>query len=131
MIHELFFWGMVGLTTEVVFTATRKLIFEKKVNLIGHTSVWMFPIYALGLTYGVEVLTSIVKNDILRLLTYPLVIWAVEIIVGYPAAKAGIRVWDYRYLPNKMHWKGIFSYVHFPLWIVFGIIIEALHRHAG
>jgi len=131
MVHELFFWGMVGLTTEVFFTAIRKLIFEKKVNLMGHTSLWMFPIYAFGLTYGVEILTSVIKNDIVRLTTYPIVIWAVEIAVGYPTAKAGVRIWNYDYLPDNMHWRGIISYAHFPLWIGFGIIVEALHKHAG
>ena len=126
-----FLWGMVGITTELIFTALRRLVLEKKIDLVGHTSLWMFPIYAFGLSYGIDILKSFVEYDILRYLTYPLIIWAVEIAVGYPAAKAGVRIWDYNYLPDNMHWRGIFSYVHFPLWVGFGIMVEALHKYAG
>ena len=125
------FWGTVGLVTEVVFTAFRRLLMEKKIDMTGHTSLWMFPIYALGLSYGVEVLQALIAHDITRYLTYPLAIWMVEIMIGYPASKFGVRIWDYRYLPDKMQWKGIISYVHFPLWVGFGVMVEVLHRYAG
>ena len=48
--------------------------------------------------------------------------------VGYPASQIGIRIWDYRYLSNNMHWKGIVSYAHFPVWIVFGILVELVDK---
>ena len=127
---NILFWGMVGLTTEVVFTAARNLIVDKKVNLIGHTSLWMFPIYALGLTYGFDFIEHCITNDVVRYISYPLWIWGVELIVGYPASKVGIRAWDYGYLPARCHWNRIISYVHFPLWIIFGIIIEVLRNYA-
>ena len=36
---------------------------------------------------------------------------------------------DYRYLSDNIHWKGIISYVHFPAWILFGILVELVDKH--
>ena len=45
-------------------------------------------------------------------------------MIGYPAIKLDIRIWDYRYLSDNKHWRGIISFVHFPVWILFGILVE-------
>lgn len=123
-INQLLFWGIFGLIVEIFFTAIVDLFSKRDFNLKGHTSLWMFPIYSLGLTYGFDVIQQIIPNDFIRYLSYPLWIWLIEILVGYPASKIGIRIWDYRYLSNNKHWKGIISFIHFPIWIIFGILVE-------
>ena len=123
-INQLLFWGMFGLTVEVLFTGLRGLITKKKYNLMGHTSIWMFPIYAFGLSYGFDFIKQTIPHDLLRYFLYPFWIWGVEILIGYPTSKLGMRIWDYRYLSDKKHWKGIISFVHFPVWILFGILVE-------
>ena len=115
---------MFGLTVELFFTALVALIKKKNINLIGHTSIWMFPIYSFGLTYGFDFVKEIIALDYLRYLSYPFWIWGIELLIGYPISKFGIRIWDYRYLPDNKHWKGIISFVHFPVWILFGILVE-------
>jgi len=127
-LNQLMFWGFFGLIVEIVFTAFVNLISKKKINLIGHTSLWMFPIYSLGLTYGFDFIQQLILNDLLRFLSYPLWIWIIEIIIGYPASIVGIRIWDYRYLSKGKHWKGIISFVHFPIWILFGILVEIVDK---
>ena len=122
--NQLIFWGIFGLIIEVIFTATTNLIFKQKYNLIGHTSMWMFPIYAIGLTYGFDIIQQILTNNILRFLSYPFWIWAVEILVGYPSKLIGIKIWDYSYLQERYHWKGIISYIHYPVWVLFGMLVE-------
>ena len=123
-ISEVLFWGMFGICAEVAFTAIFDLITKKKITLMGHTSLWMFPIYAFGLSYGFDLAESLIQNNIVRYLSYPIWIWIVEILVGYPLLKFEIRLWDYSYLSNQKHWKGIISFVHFPVWIFLGIIVE-------
>ena len=123
-IHHLLFWGMFGLCSEIIFTALANLFSNKAYNLMGCTSVWMFPIYSIGLTYGFSLVQNIISNDFIRYLSYPLWIWLIEILVGFPASKFGIRIWDYRYLPDNRHWKGIISFVHFPIWVFFGVLVE-------
>ena len=114
------FWGMFGLTLELVFTAVRK----RDISLIGHTSLWMFPVYAIGLTHGLDFARETIESQFLRYLSYPIFIWSIEILIGVPAKLIGVRIWDYRYLPDKLHWNGIISFFHFPVWILFGIICE-------
>ena len=126
VIHELVFWGIFGLMVELCFTALRKLVVDKKVSLIGHTSLLMFPIYAVGLSYGFDLIMYLVPNDTIRYLTYPLWIWAVELTIGIPAANRGIRLWDYHYLPRFLHWRGVISFAHYPLWIGFGVLVELI-----
>ena len=123
-INHLLFWGMFGLCCEITFTAVVNAFSKKDYNLIGHTSLWMFPIYSIGLTYGFSFVQYIIPNDFIRYLSYPLWIWLIEILIGYPSSKIGIRIWDYRYLPDNKHWKGIISFIHFPIWVFFGFLVE-------
>ena len=123
-INHLLFWGMFGLCCEIIFTAIVNLFSKKAYNLRGYTSIWMFPIYSIGLTYGFSLVQYIIPNNFIRFLSYPLWIWLVEILVGYPLIKVGIRIWDYRYLSDNRHWKGIISFVHFPVWVIFGLLVE-------
>jgi len=50
-ISEVLFWGMFGICAEIAFTSIFDLITKKKIALMRHTSLWMFPIYAFGLSY--------------------------------------------------------------------------------
>ena len=122
------FWGCFGMFAEITFTAFRSLVCKKEFNLIGHCSLWMFPIYALGLTYGFDVIKYLISNDMLRWLTYPLWIWGVEILIGLPSSNRKIKIWDYSYLPDKFHWRGIISFIHYPIWLLFGITVEFLRE---
>ena len=127
-LNYILFWGMFGLCFEILFTSVVDLFSKRNINLMGHTSLWMFPIYAFGLTYGFDLVQYLITNDFIRYLSYPLWIWLVEIIVGYPMSKIGIRIWDYRYLSANKHWEGIVSFVHLPVWIVFGILVELVDK---
>lgn len=126
---RILFFGMLGMTLEVLFVAFRKYFKNNDRNLIGHVSLFMFPIYGLGLTLGFDFIEFLIPLDSLRWLIYPLWIWGVELIVGLSALKKDIRIWDYRYLPKNLHWKGVISFAHIPVWILFGIIIETFRNH--
>ena len=80
-IPEILFWGMFGLSVEIAFTAIFDLITKRKISLMGHTSLWMFPIYAFGLSYGFDLVEIVIQNDIIRYLTYPIWVWIVEILI--------------------------------------------------
>ena len=128
ILNEILFWGLFGITVEVAFTAIFDLITKKKINLIGYTSLWMFPIYAFGLSFGFDLVELTIQNNVLRYLSYPIWIWLVEILVGYPLSKLNIKLWDYSYLAKGKHWKGIISLVHFPVWIALGILVEGIKQ---
>jgi hypothetical protein len=126
LIGELVFWGCFGLAVELCFTALRHLIIHRQLNLVGHTSLWMFPIYAFGLSYGFDFVMWLIEDDTIRYLTYPFWIWIIELLVGIPTFKKEIKLWDYSYLPAHLHWRGIISFAHYPLWAGFGILVELI-----
>ena len=126
IISELVFWGCFGLIVEICFTSIKNVIIKRELNFIGHTSLIMFPIYSLGLSYGFDFILWLIEENVIRYLSYPLWIWLVEIIVGIPLRKKNILAWDYNYLPSYLHWNGIISFVHYPLWVLFGILVETI-----
>ena len=126
IVNEFVFWGAFGLMVEVCFTAIRKLLLQRKFNLMGFTSLWMFPIYALGLTHGFDLIAILIKDDVIRYLSYPLWIWGVEIIIHFQIIRFGFRFWNYSYLPKRFHWRGIISLIHYPFWVAFGILVETI-----
>ena len=123
---KLIFFGMFGLFLEIIFTSFRNLICNKDVSLIGHTSLWMFPVYAIGLTFGLDFIRSLILTDVIRWASYPIWVWTVEIIFGSLLLIFGTRAWDYHYLQDKFHWRGLISYVHAPVWIMFGLMVETI-----
>ena len=127
-VPEILFWGMFGICAEIAFTSIFDLITKKKITLMGHTSLWMFPIYAFGLSYGFDLAETVIQNNIVRYLSYPIWVWMIEILVGYPLLKFGIRLWNYSYLSKQKNWKGIISFVHFPIWIFLGILVEYIKQ---
>ena len=96
---------------------------------MGHTSLWMLPIYSIGLTHGFDFIKLLIPYDIIRWISYPFWIWTVEIIFGSILLRLGLKAWDYKYLPDKLHWKGLISFAHFPIWIFFGVLVELLKIH--
>jgi len=121
---DLVFFGIFGMLIELCFTAVKDLIRNRDYSLVGHTSLWMFPVYALGLTYGFDFVKFLIADDLIRYLSYPLWIWAVELLIGIPAVKRDVRIWDYNYLPDWLHYRGIISFAHYPLWVGFGVLVE-------
>jgi len=116
---------MFGMFIEICFTALGKRSF----NLIGHTSVWMFPVYALGLTYGFDFIEFCIPHQGSRYLSYPFWIWFVEILFGGLVSRVGIKAWDYTYLPESLHWRGLISFAHFPAWVLFGVLVEIMRAN--
>ena len=126
IVSDLVFWGCFGMGCEVGFTGLLGLLRKKQLNLMGHVSLWMFPIYAFGLTAGFDLIAYLIPIDWLRWLTYPFWIWLVEFAVGFPMSRLGVWIWDYRDQPEWAHWEGVISWLHFPIWIGFGLVVEIL-----
>ena len=127
MITSIILYSMIGVSLEVIFNAIR---FSLKYSpygyaLKGEVSIWMFPIYGFGLTYGFDLIYCIMNyvsdDDIVRWLSYPLWIWLVEIIIGLPTKR---NLWNYSDI--RYNWKGVVSLKHYPAWVAFGILIEHL-----
>jgi hypothetical protein len=115
--------GMAGMMIEVTFTSLVKAWADRDYSMSGHVSLWMFPIYAFGLTYGFDFIHTVIENDVLRWLSYPLWIWSLELLVGLPASMIDLKIWDYS-KRFKYHWRGIICFTLAPLWVGYGMFIE-------
>ena len=130
MIASIFLYATIGLTIELIFNATRYSFSHKPYDyaLKGEASIWMLPIYGLGLTYGFDLIHYVMLNigddHILRWLSYPLWIWGLEIVIGLPTKN---RLWNYSSI--KYNWRGVISLKHYPAWVMFGILIEQLRLY--
>jgi len=123
MLKEAIILGLVGMMIELTFTSIIESWKRRDLALMGRVSLWMFPVYALGLSYGFDFVMSVIPSDPYRWLSYPLWIWAVEILVGLPAQRAGIEIWNYGD-HFQWHWRGLVCWSFAPIWIAFGIIVE-------
>ena len=127
MSMDFLFLGMFGVMMELIFVAFRDLIRDKNSWCMrGDISIWMFLVYATGLSHGFDLVEYLIPHDFLRYLSYPFWVWMVEIAVGYPLSQKNIRLWNYNYLPDKYHWKGLVSFAHYPVWVIFGILVEVV-----
>ena len=103
---------MFGVMMELTFVAFRDLLRDKNsICLRGDISIWMFWVYAIGLTYGFDLIEYLIP---------------LEIIIAYPLSRFNIRLWDYNYLPDICHWKGVISFAHYPVWVLFGFMVELI-----
>ena len=124
MLYYIFSMMLFGIACEIFFTSLYNFFKHKDKNLMGEVSLWMFPIYGLGLSYGFDFVSLCIDNVWIRLITYPFWIWVVELLYGSFLLYYNVRPWNYCYLNKGLHYKGIISYVHFPAWLLLGGVTE-------
>lgn len=120
-----FIYGFTGLCMEVVWNGLGSLI-RGDVNIIGKTSLWMFPVY------GLAVFLEVLHNDIRHLPTfvrggiYTLIIFSFEFISGWTFRYVlGVTPWDYSGNPFSIY--GLIRLDFTPAWFVAGLLFEKLH----
>tara|TARA_R110000824_G_scaffold44653_2_gene129786 strand:- start:4577 stop:4996 length:420 start_codon:yes stop_codon:yes gene_type:complete len=126
-IGEMIFLSTCAITVEVIVNSVRKKLMKETDDwaLKGTVSAWMIPIYMLGLTYGFDTIYIVMNNlsdhIIVRWLSYPFWIWSVEFVIG---TLFNNKLWDYSELPFNI--AGSVSLLHYPVWVVFGIMFEQI-----
>ena len=138
-IHFLLY-GIFGWCAEIVWTAAgaavAALTAGRRIDarLMGHTYLWMFPIYGGG-----GLLFELAHRSVAawpwpaRGLAYMLGCFTVEYGSGWLINRvAGKIPWDYSY--NRWHVHGLIRLDYAPVWFAFGMILERVEvavRAAG
>ncbi|KOA18568.1 hypothetical protein CLHOM_34700 [Clostridium homopropionicum DSM 5847] len=118
-------YGFAGLCMEVFFVGFLSLL-KGDFNMVGHTSIWMFPVYgsAVLLEYVHEYLrpfSIIVRGGI-----YTLLIFMAEFFSGWIFQNVlGVYPWDYTGSPFSVY--GLIRLDYAPAWFLVGLIFEKLH----
>ncbi len=124
-------FGCIGLTSEICFTAVTETIeafgtSEFNLRLMGHTYIWMFPIYGLIAFIGPLLLDKIQHlNIFFRLLIYAGCIYVIEFFTGWLLCKfTGSCPWEYKV---GWHFFGYIRLDYLPAWMFFGWMIERIY----
>lgn len=122
-------YGLLGWCFEIVWTAVTDKVrgAQRDWRLVGHTYLWMFPIYGLLAPLG-EPIHNALRGRVwvVRGLVYLLGIWAVEFATGWLLRKlTGKCPWDYSHLRGNV--QGIIALEYAPVWFLFGLGFERVH----
>ena len=127
---RLFFYGMLGFSTEVTFTALWYLL-DSRYNfgwtLHGCTSLWSFPIYAISI-FAIERMFISLRTKqplAIRGLIYLLWTYVWEFSTGYLLRQFSACPWDYHDYTNY-HIMGLITFDYAPLWYIGVIVLETI-----
>lgn len=115
-----------GIAMEVFFTAAAGLRRTRDPKLAGHTTLWMFPIYALVYPALSALWPTIGGRPwYARGALYVLLIYAVEYASGWLIRRiAGLCPWDYGRTRWAVH--GLIRLDFAPAWLAAAFIFERL-----
>ncbi|MGN0366539.1 MAG: hypothetical protein ACI4E5_11470 [Suilimivivens sp.] len=115
--------GLTGWCLEIIFTALHSLQ-KRDLKLMGHTSLWMFPIY--GSACLLMPVFQLLRNIpvILRGSIYALCIFAGEYLAGQFLGKRKLCPWNYE--RSRWHIKKVVRLDYFPNWFLAGLLFERL-----
>lgn len=113
--------GVLGWCMEIIFTSAHCLI-DKDHKLMGHTSLWMFPIY--GLAACIYPLNRLLRHFPvwLRGAIYSGGILSVEYISGTLLNRFSCCPWNYEHA--KYNINGVIRLDYAPFWAIAGLIFE-------
>ena len=115
--------GLTGWCIEIIFTSLKSLR-ENDRKLLGHTSIWMFPIY--GCAALIKPLYQLIGRlpAALRGGIYSAAIFTGEYISGSILKKHGCCPWDYSCA--RFNIRGVIRLDYAPLWMGAGLLFERI-----
>lgn len=118
-------YGALGWITEVVWTGLGSA-FHGDLRLVGHTYLWMFPIYGLALVLE-RIHDAIRRHPAwIRGLIWMMLIFAIEYSSGWTLkVLTGAVPWDYG--PRAVSVGGFIRLDYAPAWFVAGLLFEKIH----
>jgi uncharacterized membrane protein len=122
-------YGLLGWCFEIVWSAATEKAWGKQQDwrLVGHSYLWMFPIYGLLAPIG-EPIHNLLRPYfwLWRGLAYLVGIWAMEYVTGWLIKKlSGKCPWDYSNF--RGNFQGIITLEYAPVWFMFGLAFERVH----
>ena len=111
--------GLLGWSLEIFWTGLHSL-FKRDRQLMGHSSLWMFPIYGSA-AFLSPIIRLLKKHSFWkRGLVYMLCIYAGEYISGSLLKKRDFCPWDYS--RSRFHYRGLIRFDYAPLWFTAGLL---------
>lgn len=118
-----FICGLTGWCMEILFTSAHSF-FSHDMRLIGHTSIWMFPIYGMAALIAPIYKKIKGKPALLRGILYSLGIFSFEYLSGTLLKKWELCPWDYS--GSKTSIDGVIRLDYAPYWMAAGLLFERI-----
>ena len=113
--------GLLGWSLEIFWTGLHSL-FKRDRQLMGHSSLWMFPIYGCAAFIGPLSRLLQKKHPLFRGNLYMLGIFLVEFSTGLLLKRKDWCPWDYSDCP--LQYQGVIRFDFAPLWFLTGLLFE-------
>ena len=124
--------GFIGWGAELIWTSLHNRIENHDKRLMGHSSLYMFPIYGMAalLKPCAGRLKKKHRSPLSRGLVYMTMIFLTEYSTGYVLKKAGRCPWDYSHAPLNIN--GLVRLDYAPCWFGAGLLFERiLKKHSA
>jgi uncharacterized membrane protein len=129
MLVRFVLYGLGGWCGEVVFTALSESLPRRDWRLVGHSYLWMFPIYGL-LAPLYEPLHDLIRSAPLlgRAVVWSLGFTAVEYATGRAIERVSGRCpWDYVAAGQRFAINAYIRWDYFVVWALVGLALEPAH----
>ena len=124
MITRFVIYGLLGWNIEVIWTGLCSVL-RGDMNLMGHTSIWMFFIYGSAVFVFEPVYRAIRDcNLFVRGCVWAVLIFVIEFVSGMALRLIGIEAWYYSGAYAVM---GVIRLDYLPLWFAVGLIFERIY----
>lgn len=117
------FCGLLGWCLEIFWTGLQSLQ-RRQMKLMGHSSIWMFPIYGMAFLFAPISRLLRKKSIWVRGSVYAGGIFLTEYLSGIFLKKRGICPWDYSHA--RLNVKGVIRLDYAPVWFLTGLLYEKL-----
>lgn len=125
MLKRFIIYGLLGWNMEVIWTGLTSFSAEN-INLIGHTSVWMFFVYGSAVFIFEPVYRIIADcNTFVRGCAWMALIFVIEFISGMILRSIGIEAW---YYDCRFSVCGVIRLDYAPVWFAVGLIFEKVNQ---
>ena len=115
--------GLVGWCLEIFWTGLKSLQ-RRQLKLMGHSSIWMFPIYGMAFLFAPISRLLRKKSVWVRGSVYAGGIFLTEYLSGMFLKKRGICPWDYT--GRMLSVDGLIRLDFAPFWFGTGLLFEYL-----
>ena len=117
------FCGLVGWCLEIFWTGLKSLQ-RRQMKLMGHSSIWMFPIYGMAFLFAPISRLLNGKSVWVRGSVYAGGIFLTEYLSDMFLKKRGLCPWDYSNAPTNIN--GVIRLDYAPVWMAAGLIFEKI-----
>ena len=115
--------GLLGWCLEIFWTGLKSLQ-RRQMKLMGHSSIWMFPIYGMAFLLAPLSRRLSGRSIWFRGCVYTGAIFLTEYVSGSFLKKLGVCPWDYSHA--KWNVNGVIRLDYAPVWFLTGLLYEKL-----